>query len=177
MEVVTGLLFVSYCGVNNFCLSLGDLYGLVLVFLFLVLFFFDYRYYIIPDKILIVIAVFTLVYSKLFTPESIPNLLITGLVAASFFAIIYLVSKGRWMGFGDVKLAFVIGLVLGYPRALVSILLSIWAGALWGIGLMLLGKATIKSALPFGSFMAVVTILLIIFKNYDFKILQIFQAF
>ncbi len=177
MEITTGLVFISYCWAGNSCLSSDGLYGLLLVFLFLILFFFDYTYYTIPDKILVLIFILTSLYHWPLGLNKFWGLLATGLIAASFFAIIYLASRGRWIGFGDVKMAFVIGLVLDYPQTLIAILGSIWIGALWGIGLMLLKRATMKSALPFGSFMAAATIVLIIFANYDLKILQIFKNF
>ena len=77
----------------------------------------------------------------------------------------YLSSKGRWVGLGDAKLLFLIGLVLGYPLGFLALMLSVWIAALVGIGLMLSGRATRKTALPFGSFLAGVSILIIIFQH------------
>ena len=81
------------------------------------------------------------------------------------FAIIYIVSNGKWVGFGDAKLLFLIGLVLGYPLGFLSMIISVWIAALVGIVLMLSGKANRKTALPFGSFLAGVSILIIVFQN------------
>lgn len=69
------------------------------------------------------------------------------------------------MGFGDVKLMFLIGLVLGYHLGFLAMLFSVWIAALVGIGLMIFGKANRKTALPFGSFLAGISILIIILQN------------
>jgi len=176
-EVTTGLIFVSYCQLNYFCLDYNKLFGLILVFLFLIVLFFDYKYYIVPDKILVLIFIVAFVRTALLYPNGLLGLLITGFAVALFFAIIYLVSQGRWIGLGDVKLAFVIGFVLGYPQALIVILGSIWVGALWGIGLILLKKATLKTALPFGSFLSAATVLFVIFKDVIEEQINNFQYF
>lgn len=57
------------------------------------------------------------------------------------------------MGFGDVKLAFLIGLVLGFPQTAVALLFAFWSGSLIGLVLMLWKKKTLKSELPFGPFL------------------------
>jgi len=64
-----------------------------------------------------------------------------------------LVSKGRWMGVGDIKLAFLIGLLLGWPNTLLALFLAFLIGAIIGLGLIILKKKTIKSELPFGPFL------------------------
>ncbi len=93
------------------------------------------------------------------------SLLLSALVLGGIFAIIHIVSSGKWAGFGDAKLLFLIGLVLGYPLGFLSMLFSIWTAAAVGIVLMLLGKADRKTALPFGSFLAGISILIIIFQH------------
>ena len=57
------------------------------------------------------------------------------------------------MGFGDVKLAFLMGLFLGWPNILVALFLAFFIGAIIGIGLIATGKKTLKSEVPFGPFL------------------------
>jgi leader peptidase (prepilin peptidase)/N-methyltransferase len=62
------------------------------------------------------------------------------------------------MGFGDVKLAGVLGLYLGWlgwGPLIVGAFLGFLFGGLLGGGLMVIGRATRKSAIPFGPFMLV----------------------
>lgn len=68
----------------------------------------------------------------------------------------WLVSGGRGMGFGDVKLAPVLGATLGWwavSSAVVGLLAAFLLGALVGVALMVAGRAGRRSALPFGPFL------------------------
>lgn len=58
------------------------------------------------------------------------------------------------MGFGDVKLAFLIGLALGFPEAIVAIYLAFLTGAILGIILVILKKVRFGQCIAFGPFLA-----------------------
>lgn len=165
IEITTAIVLIAYFLINGLVSNLVTYYNAVLLTLFVALIFFDALYLLLPDKILVTIVGITLLYNFFFRAEEFIHLCIFGLLFALGFAIIYLVSGGRAMGLGDVKLSFAIGLILGYPLGLLVIILATWSGALWGIGLILFGKATRKTALPFGSFLSAATIIFIIFSN------------
>jgi leader peptidase (prepilin peptidase)/N-methyltransferase len=82
------------------------------------------------------------------------------------FATLWLASKGRWMGFGDAKLAFGIGSLLGFTFGVGSIVLGFWLGALWSI-LLILNYKILKrgqnlgmgSEIPFAPFLIAGTII------------------
>lgn len=167
MELATAGAFVSYSFFNGF-FYLSNFYELAVIFVLLALLFSDYIFYILPDKLIIAGLLMSITYILFFNFSVIANGLITGLALSSFFATLYIISRGVWLGFGDVKLAFLIGFILGYPLGLWSIIISVWAGALWGIGLIIVNRANLKTSLPFGSFMAGVAILFIILKKYAF---------
>ncbi|MBU4142760.1 A24 family peptidase, partial [Patescibacteria group bacterium] len=57
------------------------------------------------------------------------------------------------MGLGDVKLAFLMGLILGWPSILLALFLAFFSGALVGVGLVIAGKKTMKSQIAFGPFL------------------------
>jgi leader peptidase (prepilin peptidase)/N-methyltransferase len=85
---------------------------------------------------------------------------------ASFvvFALLHVVSP-RSMGFGDVKLAFVLGLFLGYlgwGEVVLGLFLGFFYGAVIGIALILTGVRTRKDHVPFGPFLAAGTITVIL---------------
>ena len=63
------------------------------------------------------------------------------------------------MGWGDIKLVFLIGLILGFPNILVSLFLAFLIGAIIGLGLIISGKKTLKSEVPFGPFLVTGTFL------------------
>jgi prepilin signal peptidase PulO-like enzyme (type II secretory pathway) len=90
----------------------------------------------------------------------------SAIIASGLFFLLVLISKGRWMGVGDVKLAFLMGLVLGWPNILVALFLAFALGAIVGLSLILtsrvLGKQfsgylrarySLKSQIPFGPFL------------------------
>ena len=64
------------------------------------------------------------------------------------------VRKIEGMGGGDVKLAAMFGVVLGWQLTLVTLFLSALAGSLWGGWLMLRGKGSGQTAIPFGTLLA-----------------------
>jgi len=69
------------------------------------------------------------------------------------------------MGLGDVKLAFLMGLVLGWPNILFALFLAFSLGAVIGIILIVLGKKNIKSEIPFGPFLAGATIFAMLYNQ------------
>lgn len=70
-----------------------------------------------------------------------------------FFLFLIIITKGKGMGGGDVKLGAFIGLVLGFPYALVAILLSFVTGAFFALSLIVLGKKSFGQVIPFGPFL------------------------
>ena len=77
--------------------------------------------------------------------------------AVAFLGVLLLVaviSKGG-MGGGDIKLAAVIGAFTGLPGAVITLLLSSLLGSVFGVTLILLGKAGRKTPVKFGPFLAV----------------------
>lgn len=98
------------------------------------------------------------------------NVWLNALVGAGsvvvFLGIIHFFSRGRAMGFGDVKFSFGIGLLMGWPDAAVAILLSFIVGSIISLFLLAIGKEKLKSKLPFAPFI-VLGITLVYFFGYD----------
>ena len=84
---------------------------------------------------------------------SFNNSLIAGFGAFLLFLIITLISP-RGMGAGDVKLAGVLGLLLGLPGVLVALWIAVVSGGLVAVAFLLLRKKGRKDAIPFGPFLA-----------------------
>ncbi len=167
VELLTAFSFVVfYISFLNQPVSLVTaLFYILTISAFILIIFFDYLYFLIPDKIILPLTILAILFNYFFRRPEFMTLLLSALTLGGIFAIIHTVSNGNWIGFGDAKLLFLIGLVLGYPLGFLSMIFSIWIAALVGIGLMLSGKATRKTALPFGSFLAGISILIIIFQN------------
>jgi len=77
------------------------------------------------------------------------------------------------MGFGDIGLGMILGLVFGGFGSLLLLIFATWVGALVGVLLMIVGRATMKSALPFGSFLAAVGAGLLIEQELIVKALEL----
>ena len=76
------------------------------------------------------------------------------LASVAIMLVIYWASRGG-MGFGDVKLAFVLGVWLGFEQSLLCLLLAFILGGVVGILLLLTGLKTRKDAIPFGPYLCV----------------------
>jgi prepilin signal peptidase PulO-like enzyme (type II secretory pathway) len=91
-----------------------------------------------------------------------------------FFFILWAISKGRWIGFGDVKLAGALGLFFGFPEAPLIIYIATISGGILGAFLLSLGKAHRKTALPFGTLLALAGAVMIFFQE---PILAVFKHY
>lgn len=168
VELATGILFVFIFQQSMVLWLSGSMapwffntFFLFLISCFLIIIFvYDLKHFIIPDKIIypaiLMSGIWYLVLSIFFnfyTRYEILNTIYAALGAAAFFLIIVLISQGKWMGIGDIKLAFFMGLFLGFPNILVALFLAFFIGAIIGVGLIAAGKKTIKSEVPFGPFL------------------------
>jgi leader peptidase (prepilin peptidase)/N-methyltransferase len=140
------------------------------VFCFLIIIFvYDLRHYIIPDKIVYsaigLVFAFSLFNSYILKQESFLNPLLSAFFSAAFFLLIVLVSRGKEMGLGDVKLAFFMGLFLGWPNILVALFFAFFIGAVIGVILIFFGKKTLKSEVPFGPFLVIGVLISFFFSN------------
>ena len=91
--------------------------------------------------------------------EAVLSLLpVTGL-----YGLLYAVSGGKWVGFGDVKLGIYIGLALGWPLALLAMMLANLVGTLYILPGLLTGVLARNSRIPFGPFLIIGTILAMLF--------------
>jgi prepilin signal peptidase PulO-like enzyme (type II secretory pathway) len=133
---------------------------------------YDYHHKILPDKLvwlfnLLALISTTFVFQGGFTiaPPSLWQLLAGPLIALPFF-LLWFFSRGRGMGFGDVKLALGIGWLLGISQAIAAVVFSFWIGAIVGVILLLLKnkKFGMKTQVPFGPFMCIATCLVFIFS-------------
>lgn len=151
VELGTGLLFVLIAYVVAGSVLSLTLYWILASFLIFI-FVYDLKHFLIPD-IVVYPAIATAFLYRLLVAGELLSALGSALVATAFFLALFLVSKGRWMGFGDVKLALFMGLFLSWPVVLVAFFVAFFVGGFVGTILILLKKKGLKSEIPFGPFL------------------------
>lgn len=127
--------------------------GVVMAMLFL----YDLRWFLLPDRLTIALAVIGLAIVGVSAAETqdIGGTIVTALgavaVLGGLYAVLHFVSKGRWVGFGDVKLGIGLGLVLvDWQLAIVALFLANFIGCLVVIPLLALKKLQRSAHVPFG---------------------------
>ena len=124
---------------------------------------FDLKHFIIPDKIILSAIFISLVYRLFESYDFLLNFLFSAIGASGFFLIIYLISRGKWIGFGDVKFGFFMGIFLGFPNIIVGLYSAFMIGAIIGVCLIIFGRKKFSSEVPFGPFLIVGTFLALLF--------------
>lgn len=131
--------------------------ALIVTCLLMVILIYDARHKIIPDEIvypLLLAGLISIIIKTAFFPTFSPvQAVLNGLLVALPFFLLWAVSRGRAMGFGDVKLALALGWMLGLSQGLAMVIISFWIGAIAGLFLLGLSrKYSMKSQIPFGPF-------------------------
>ena len=81
------------------------------------------------------------------------SFLLAGLFAGSLFVLLGIATRGG-IGFGDAKLAALIGLMSGWPVVLVALFLAFSSGAVVGVALIASGRIARRDPVPFGPALA-----------------------
>lgn len=192
VELLTGLVFLLIASktLTVFGAShiLNTLYYILIFSLLLAIAVYDIRHKIIPDSFVYAFVSLSLglLLFKLWTSDVESLELLAGPILSSPLVLLWLISRGRWMGLGDAKLTLGIGWLLGLSSGFAALVLSFWIGAIVGLG-VLLGRyllrirskglflkdknLTMKSEIPFAPFLALGTFLAFFF-NLDFVDLQ-----
>lgn len=168
VELAAGIIFTAvgyyFFTISNFQAWAETLFYLGIFSLLLVIFVYDLKFMEIPMVALWIGVGWTIAYfifsdaNSFNSAGSVLSLkLISGTMGAAmtflfFFALSYF-SKEKWMGMGDAYLALLAGLVIGWPKILLALMLAFTIGAVCSIILIALKKKTMKSQIPFAPFL------------------------
>ncbi len=174
VELVTGVLFLlaffynfqfsifNFQTINNFQFSINDYVTLLrnwfIISVMIVIFVIDLRWYLILDIVTLPASAIIFI-ANLFLGFSWQNLLISGIIGSSFFLFQFVVSRGKWIGGGDIRLGLLMGVALGWPNILLAIFLAYIMGSVVGVGLIVAGKKKWSSQIPLGVFLSLATII------------------
>ena len=155
VEAGTALLFL----LQYWQLGWQPVLGVRLVFVaaMIALFVIDLQHRILPNVITLPGVVIGVAASLLFEPGWRASLIGVAVGGGALWAIgeAYFRIRGEeGMGMGDVKMLAMIGAFLGWQLMLVTLLIASLAGSVFGGGMILLNRGSMKYALPLGSFLA-----------------------
>jgi len=181
-ELLSGLIFVFVPYIlypQSYVLSIIWIFILSILLLISLI---DWRHFFIPDELTWLLVFFGLAfillklqvtsyklqvfpqsflryYAPLFSFSWLENIWLNHLfaagVAAVFFWLIFYLGKGKILGGGDVKLAFALGLILGWPDIAAALFFTFLLGGLFGFILLISRRKTMKDYLPLAPFLAI----------------------
>lgn len=184
VELSTGLLFVviwlwrdiiesfsSMCLLGEVCRPIAMSFGLFTVSALIVVFVTDARYFLLPFHLLILGTIVSFA-SNLLLGLAWYDLVLGMTIGFGFFFLQYIISKGRWVGDGDMYLGLFMGATLGFPRVVAALLIAYLIGGLFALVLLIFQKADRKTKLPMGTFLAIGTFVVLLWGK---KVLGIFN--
>lgn len=157
VELSTAILFlITYL---YFGISLDLMFWLIIASLSVLIFVYDLKYYIIPDRFIFSAILISIIYLGLsffqgnLSLEFVALSFLSAIGASLFLFLIWFFSKGLAMGFGDVKLAFLIGLILGWPLVVMGVFLGFLFGAMIGTIIVIVKGGRMNAEVPFAPFL------------------------
>lgn len=146
---------------------------LVALVLLAALFLYDMKWSLLPNALTFPLigigVVWVVVYYGWLVPasfiEAAQGVALGIASVAGLYGLLYAVSKGEWVGFGDVKLGIFMGLVLGWQGGLLAVMLANVTAFLVIVPGLLTQKVTRKSRIPFGPFLIIGTVLAFLFGS------------
>jgi len=173
VELSTALLFVgsyifwpvSISGAEwiSFITWLVCLVGLVALFVY------DVKYMLLPNKIvfpLLYIASIGVIVEAIARKDTsvIVEAAMGTIVGGGLFYVLFQVSGGKWIGGGDVKLGFLLGIIVGSPAlSFLMIFLASLVGTIYVLPLMASKKLNVKAQIPYGPFLIVGATIAVLF--------------
>lgn len=172
VELSTGVFFaLSYSALfsspSGFGVDFLTLFGLVwrlaAVGFFIIIFVYDFKTYIIPNQFIYPAIGLAFIYNSVIhflrpcdfsLACPVWNNFFAAALGFCFFFLLIALSRGRWMGGGDAKLAIFMGLVLGWPGILAALFLAFFAGSVVGLALVATRQKEMRGEIPFGPFLA-----------------------
>ncbi len=174
IEILTAVIFAGYYLFWPYTL-IG--YGLILFILsllivvgFIALAIYDLKWFILPSRIIYTTLIFIIIYRLVLilwqhqVLSSLFNIFWGIIIGGGLFYFIYLISKGKWIGYGDIRLGALIGVLIGGPLdSIIFLFLASLLGSLVSIPLLVFKKYHKDSIIPFGPFLILATFIIQLF--------------
>lgn len=199
LEIGTGLVFLlsvmlfpsamarQFVSVDNlilhpeFCSSFAFGLWLVILTMLVALFVYDWRWKLLPNKLVFPLIAVSIIYSLVVRIGVWHQPVLTWLIESGLsllpisgvYLLIYILSGGKLIGFGDVKLSIALGLMTGWQGGIIILFLSNLMASLYSIPGLAHKKLSRKSHIPFGPFLIAATYITVLI---GWKVLDSFMA-
>jgi len=179
VELSTAFLFGSVFLFSTFGMDAESLYSaigdwhfivrlvrdLFIVFIFTVVFVYDLRWYLVPDKAVLPASAILLAMN-VYLGFSWWRVVLAALLGGLFFLFQFLISRGKWIGGGDIRLGVLIGCAFARLDILALVLILAYSmGSVIGITLIVAKKKGWKSEVPLGVFLAISSLVSLFFGD------------
>ncbi|MBI3256038.1 MAG: prepilin peptidase [Candidatus Andersenbacteria bacterium] len=167
VEAIAGLAAVGIFYTNSAPVGLLSFASICVLIVLAVV---DLRTMLLPDKFILIVCATSISAAYLKNPAyPFSYALAAAGLGAGFLGIIWLVTRGQGIGLGDVKLMVPIGFLLGFGGTVTMLFLAFIIGGAVGIYLLVSKKASAKTAVPFGPFLAGAAIICLLFPSLTVK--------
>lgn len=129
------------------------------------LFVFDYRWMVLPDQITLPLIVLAIIFNVALGLNPI-SLLVGALVGGGLYFGLWAISRGSWVGSGDIRLGAAMGFMLGWPGILVALYVSYLLGGVVAIILLATGQKKRGAVLPMGTFLTIGTFSVLVLQQF-----------
>ena len=127
----------------------------------IILFVSDFKYGLLPDRFTLP-SIVIFVGMNLWLGMAWPSILFGGVAIGGFFAVQYFLSRGRWIGAGDIRFGVLIGAVVEFAIGIAALFLSYLIGAVFALFLLARRRVGLKTEIPFGTFLAIATTIVLL---------------
>lgn len=164
VEGATGLLF--FLLTYFFGVSYDLLFYIIFFSIMIVIFVYDLKTQFVPEYFAWVGLLLAIFGGWFFGANpSFGSMLLGLVVAGGFIGLMVMVSRERWMGSGDIKIAAALGAIVGYPNVILFIFMAFVLGSLVGIFTIVNKQKKLKDSLPFAPFLVLSSIITLFWGN------------
>jgi len=170
VEMVMGVLAALIVGQNLPSWSILNVgYQLFFAAVLVTVFLTDLKEMLIPDRIILPAIVIGFFF-KFLIGVSFFGSVVSAILIGGFFLGLVVITRGKGMGGGDIKLGAFMGLSLGFPNGILAVMLGFLTGAVFAIGAILMGKKHFGESLPFGPFLVIGSFITLFWGNEILKL-------
>lgn len=139
--------------------------NLLFVSVLIVIFVMDLKWYVVLDKIIIPSIGIAFLLNWLYNIYSLKSLILGALVGGLFFYIQWFISRGLWLGAGDIRMGVLMGVMLGYPNIIGALFISYIIGGIFSCFVLGLKLKQLSSKLPMATFLSLGTFIYLVFEE------------